>query len=215
MLTKWCRYSVVLVLFMSGTACHRSRPETTAPADPFVNVGAAQLPVTALAGSPALLFPVGGILFGDSLGALILRRGDLLDRATAVLDSVLARDARGVAWQNQEAMRRVLARTPGLAGDPSTLPTGFLLAKRVEAIPDPLWSSIRVLGGLTGARMALVPVAVRLEGREGAVRGTYVFAILDARLGHLTWRGRVTGPPAATPEAALLLAAVSAVPSGM
>jgi hypothetical protein len=168
-----------------------------------------------MAGSGALLFPVGGIVFGDSLSGLSLRRGDLRDRATAVLDSVLARDGREVTWHDQEGMRRALRRAPGLATDPTDLPTGFLLAKKVEGIPDPLWSSIRTLGALTGARVAVIPVAVRLDGRSGAVNATYAVAIVDVRIGQLIWRGKVTGPDSPTPEAALTAAAAAAVPSGI
>ena len=174
------------------------------------------MPVASLAGSGALLFPVGSIVFGDSVSGLALRRGDLLDRATAVLDSVLIRDARAVTWHDEEAIRRTLRRAPSLvSADPTRLPTGFLLARKVEVVPDPLWSSLRALAALTGARMAVIPVAVKLDGREGAVGASYVIAIVDARLGQMVWRGRVVGPTSATAEAALLAAAAAAVPSGI
>jgi len=174
------------------------------------------LPVGALAGGGALLFPVGSIVFGDGVSELALRRGDLLDRATAVLDSVLIRDARAVTWHDQEAIRRALRRAPSLVTtDPTRLPTGFLLARKVEVIPDPLWSSLRALAALTGARMAVIPVAVKLDGSGGAVGASYVIAIVDTRLGQMAWRGRVVGPPSATAEAALLAAAAAAVPSGI
>jgi hypothetical protein len=58
-------------------------------------------------------------------------------------------------------------------------------------------------------------VAVRFEGRTGAVNATYVMAIVDVRVGQLSWRGRVTGSDQPTPEAALLSAAAAAVPSGI
>ncbi len=214
MMTIKCRHGVVLVSLVVA-ACGRHTAEPPKPVDPFAHLPVGQIPTTGLAGSGALLFPVDGILFGDSLGALEVRRGDLRDRAGAVLDSVLARDAREVTWHDQEAIRRILRRAPGVATDPTDLPTGFLLARRVEVIPDPLWSSIRALGALSGARVAVVPVAVRLDGRAGAVSATYAVAIVDVRVGQLLWRGRITGPDAPTPEAALLAAAAAAVPSGI
>jgi hypothetical protein len=111
-------------------------------------------------------------------------------------------------------MRAIMRRSPAVAiADPASVPTAFLLASRVEAVPDPLWSSLRALAALSGARMALIPAAVRLDGAEGAIRASYVFALVDARLGQMVWRGRVTGPAAATPEAALVVAAAHAVPS--
>ena len=215
MMTHKCRHSIVLLsVFAVGACAHHAPPPATA-ADPFANLGVSQIPVSGLAGSGALLFPVGNIVFGDALSELALGQGDLLDRATAVLDSVLQRDAREVTWHGREAMRRVLRRSPGIASDPTDLPTGFLLAKKVEGIPDPLWSSVRVLGALMGARMAVIPVAVRFEGRTGAVNATFAVAIVDVRVGQLVWRGRVTGPDQPTPEAALLAAAAAAVPSGI
>ncbi len=215
MMTHKCRHSVVLLSAIAVGACSHHAPAPATPADPFVYVGVSQIPVSGLAGSGALLFPVGNIVFGDSLADLAMRRGDLLDRATMVLDSVLERDAREVTWHDREAMRRVLRRSPGIASDPTDLPTGFLLAKKVEGIPDPLWSSVRALGALTGARLVVIPVAVRFEGRTGAVNATYVVAIVDVRVGRLSWRGRVTGSDQPTPEAALLSAAAAAVPSGI
>ena len=205
----------MLMSFVAIGGCSHRAPAPVAPEDPFVFVGFSQLPANALAGGGALLFPVGSVIFGDSVASLALRRGDLLDRASAVLDSVFQRDVRGVTWHDREAIRRVLRRSPNLGPDPTDLPTGFLLAKKVEAIPDPLWASIRALAAVTGARVAVIPVAVRLDGREGAVTATFAIAIVDVRLGELAWRGRVTGVAAATAEQALLLAAAAEVPTGI
>ena len=167
-----------------------------------------------MAGSSVLLFPVGGILFGDSLSGEAVRRADLLDRAVAVIDSTVRRDGRGITWQGLAEMRATMRRSPAVSiVDPASVPTGFLLAERVEAVPDPLWSSLRALAALSGARMALIPVVARLGGAPGAVRASYVFAMLDTRMGQMVWRGRVTGPAAPTAEAALVAAAALAVPS--
>jgi len=216
MMTSKCRQYVTLVSLVLIAACAHRASERVAPADPFVNVEVSKIPVGSLAGLSALLLPVGSVVFGDSVASLAARRADLLERATAVLDSVLRRDAGAVTWQNQDSIRRALRRSPGIgAADPSRLPTGFLLARRVEAVPDPLWSSLRAVVALTGARMALVPVAVKLDGRDGAVTATYAMALIDVRRGELAWRGQVTGQPAASAEAALISAAVAAVPSGI
>jgi hypothetical protein len=215
-MTSFCRHGVVLVSLVATAACSRHASGRLDPQDPFASIGVSELPIASLAGGGALLFPVGSLVFGDSVSGLALRRGDLLDRATAVLDSVLVRDARAVTWHDQDAIRRALRRSPGMGTvDPTLLPTGFLLARKVEVVPDPLWSSLRALAALTGARMAVIPVAAKLDGREGAVGASYVIAIVDARLGQMVWRGRVVGPSSATAEAALLAAAAAAVPGGI
>ena len=216
MMTGKCRQYVTLVSLVSLAACSRQSRERVTAADPFANIEVSQIPVASLAGASALLLPFGNMVFGDSVPSLAAQRADLLDRATALLDSVLRRDAGSVTWQNQDSIRRILRRWPGISTpDPSRLPTGFLLAKRVEAVPDPLWSSIRIVAALTGARMAFVPVAVKLDGREGAVTATFAMALIDVRIGQLAWRGRVSGRPSATAEAALVSAAAAAVPSGL
>jgi hypothetical protein len=216
MMTNKCRQYVTLVSLVSVAACAQRASERVTPADPFVNVEVSQIPIASLAGASALLLPVGNVVFGDSVASLAAQRADLLDRATAVLDSVLRRDAGAVTWQNQDSIRRALRRSPGISvPDPARLPTGFLLARRVEAVPDPLWSSIRAVAALTGARMAFVPVAVKLDGREGAVTATFAMALIDVRLGQMAWRGRVTGPASPTANAALVSAAAAAVPSGI
>ena len=177
-------------------------------------IGVGQIPTGALAGNSVLLFPVGGVLLGDSLAELTVRRGDLLDRAIAVVDSAVRRDARGITWTGLAEMHAIIRRSPAVAiADPASVPTGFLLAERVEVVPDPLWSSLRALAALSGARMALIPVVAKLDGSPGAVRASYVFALIDTRLGQMSWRGRVSGAAAPTAEGALALAASGAVPA--
>ena len=216
MMTSKCRQCVTLVSLVVAAACSHHAPGQVAPTDPFVNIEVSKIPIGSLAGASALLLPVGSLVFGDSLNPLTAQRADLLDRATAVLDSVLRRDAGAVTWQNQDSIRRALRRSPGIgAADPSRLPTGFLLARRVEAVPDPLWSSIRAVAALTGARMAFVPVAVKLDGRDGELTATFAMALIDVRLGQVAWRGRATGRPAASADAALISAAAAAIPTGI
>jgi len=196
------------------SACARHGGSETAPVDPVAAIGVSPIPTGALSGNAVLFFPVGGVLLGDSLAALAVRRGDLLDRAMAVVDSAVRRDARGITWTGLAEMRAAIRRSPAVAiADPASVPTGFLLAERVEVVPDPLWSSLRALAALSGARMALIPVVVKLDGSAGAVRASYVFALIDTRLGQMVWRGRVAGSAAPTAEEALALAASGAVPA--
>jgi hypothetical protein len=63
--------------------------------------------------------------------------------------------------------------------------------------------------------MAFVPVAVKLDGREGAVTATFAMALIDVRLGQMAWRGRVTGQASPTANEALVSAAAATVPTGI
>ena len=67
MMTRRCRHGVALLALLTAVACSHGGRERTAPADPFANLGVGQIPVTGLAGTDALLFPVDAVLFGDSL----------------------------------------------------------------------------------------------------------------------------------------------------
>lgn len=98
---------------------------------------------------------------------------------------------------------------PALGLEPERFETSYLLGARVTALADPLWSQLRTMMGMTGARLAVAPAGVKIERRAGAFIATYVLVMADARTGQLQWRGRTDGPPAATPEAALLAAAMA------
>jgi hypothetical protein len=91
----------------------------------------------------------------------------------------------------------------------------LLVGRRVEGVPEPLWSELRQLAGLAGARLAVAPAAAKLTGGAGAYLASYLFVVVDVRLGRVVWRGRAQGAAAATPEAAFLRAASTAIPEVM
>lgn len=157
---------------------------------------------------------VGGIVVGDSsdrLAEIDARRLALIEVANAVLDTALRRDAREVSWMGLPEQRRAARRSPTLGVDPDRLPTGYLAGPRVQRVPEPLWSGIRTLVAMTGARMAIVPAVVRITGHPGALTAEYVLVVVDARIGEVLWRGRVVGVARSTAEAALARAAGAAV----
>ncbi|MEK6768902.1 MAG: hypothetical protein AABY85_07945 [Gemmatimonadota bacterium] len=157
---------------------------------------------------------VGGIVVGDSsdrLAEIDARRLALIEVANAALDTALRRDAREVSWMGLPEQRRAARRSPTLGVDPDRLPTVHLAGPRVQRVPEPLWSGIRTLVAMTGARMAIVPAVVRITGHPGALTAEYVLVVVDARIGEVLWRGRVVGAASSTAEAALARAAGAAV----
>lgn len=213
-MSRQYRNSIVIVAALSVVGCAGPSARPTKPEDPFLAVGAAPLPVEALAGGSALLLPVGALVLGDSAAQvpdLVSRRFGLLAVAGAVLDTALRQNAPAVRWLGLAEQRRALHMAPALGIEPDRLETAYLMGSRVESLTDPLWSQLRTLEGMTGARIAVAPAGVKIERRGGSFVATYVLVMADSRTGRLQWRGRTDGAPAATPEAALKSAAAAAV----
>jgi len=212
-MSRQYRNSIVIIAALCAGACTGRSAHPTKPEDPFQAIGAAPLPLEALGGGSALLLPVGTLVLGDSAALvpeLVGRRFGLLAEAGAVLDTVLKENARSVHWLGLAEQRRALRMAPALGIEPDRLETGYLLGSHVESLTDPLWSQLRTMEGMTGARTAVAPAGVKIDRRGGKYVATYVLVMADSRTGKLQWRGRADGAPSATPEAALRSAAVAA-----
>jgi len=212
-MSRQYRNSIMMIASLCAAACTGRSARSTAPEDPFQAIGAAPLPIEALAGGSALLLPVGTLVLGDSAALvpeLVSRRFGLLAEAGAALDTALRQTATAVRWLGLAEQRRALRMAPALGIEPDRMETCYLLGSRVEVLTDPLWSQLRTLEGMTGARMAVAPAGVRIDRRGGSYVATYVLVMADSRTGKLQWRGRTDGAPAATPEAALRSAAMAA-----
>jgi hypothetical protein len=212
-MSRQYRNSIVIIAALIVVACGGRSARPTTPEDPFLAVGAAPLPIEALAGGSALLLPVGALVLGDSAALapdLAARRLALQAAAGAVLDTALRQGAPQVRWLGLAEQRRALRMAPALGIEPDRLETGYLMGSKVESLADPLWSQLRTMEGMTGARMAVAPAGVKIERRGGSFVATYVLVMADSRTGRLQWRGRTDGAPAATPQAALKSAAVAA-----
>jgi hypothetical protein len=195
--------------------CARS-PRPTTPEDPFRAIGVAPLPAGALAGGSVLVLPVGALVLTDSASRnadLVARQYALRAVAGALLDSALVQRAPSVTWVGLAEQQRALRLAPALGIEPARLETGYLANPKVESLVDPLWGQVRALAGMTNARMAVAPAAVRLDRRGSEYTAEYVLVLVDSREGTVLGRGRTQGPPAATPEAALAAAAAVAVPA--
>jgi hypothetical protein len=154
------------------------------------------------------------LVLGDTAAvdtALVDRRFSLLTLAGAVLDTAVRRNAPGVKWMGLAEQRRALRMAPALGIEPERLETAYLIGSRVKSLSDPLWSQLRTLEGMTGARIAVAPAGVKIERHGAGFVATYVLVLADSRTGQLQWRGRTDGALAATAEAALKSAADAAV----
>lgn len=208
-------YHVSVLTLAALAACGgSSTPSRTTPVDPFATIAIGQLPVGSLSGTNVLILVGGGVVLGDSAGPvteLELQRTSILVTANEALDTALRRDARDVNWMGLEEQRRTARRNPTLGLEPDRLPTAFLAGAEVERVPDPLWSRIRTLSAVMGARYAVVPAAVRVTGRPGAYVGEYVIVGADTRTGAVVFRGRALGRPAADMTTAFASAAATLV----
>jgi hypothetical protein len=204
----------MMSLVVAG-GCGRSSARSAEPLDPFGATSIGALPVAALAGGSALLLPVGVVVLGDSAASdstLVSQEYAIAEMAGRVLDSVLKRDARSVRWVGLAEQREALRMAPALGIEPDRLETAPLLGPKVESLADPLWSQLRTLMAMTGARVAVAPAGAKLDRRAQTFTASYVLVLVDARTGRVQWRGRADGPPAASPGAALRGAAAAAVP---
>ena len=208
------RYTVALIPLAIAMGCGRSQRPAT-PQDPFKAIGIAPLPVEALAGTSVLILPVGALVLSDSAATdagLAARRFALAAAAGSSLDSALRRGAPGVTWLGLAEQRRALRMAPAMGIDPARLETDYLLNPRVESLADPLWGQLRTLIALTSAQTAVAPAGVRIDRRGDAYAAEYVLVLVDVRQGKVLGRGRMVGPAAATPEAALSAGAAATVP---
>lgn len=205
---------ILLLTLAALAACGPRTAADTRPEDPFAAIPVMPLPVGSLAGSSALLLVTGTVVFGDSVGDVADRRAALLESANAALDTALRTGAREVTWHGLPEQRRVARRNPTMSIDPDRLPTSYLISA-AEQVPEPLWTQIRTMAALTGARFAVVPAAVRIAGTPGALRAEYALIAVDARTGRIVWKGRSESGAALTAELALSRAAHAAVPSAL
>lgn len=213
-MSRYCRITAAIVAASAITACGGS-PRPTTPEDPFKAIGIAPLPAGALAGGSVLVLPVGAVLVTDSAArdaGLVARAFALRATAGAVLDSALRQRASAVTWLGLAEQRRALRMAPALGIEPARLETSYLMSPKVETMMDPLWAQVRTLAGMTNARMALAPAVVRFDRKGTGYSAEYVLVLVDCREGNVLGRGRVPGPEAATPEAALVAAADAAIP---
>lgn len=121
----------------------------------------------------------------------------------------LAEQAPRVHWVFPEELDRILARSPSLEIDIRALAVSAFHQVEVRNIGDPLFGDLNRLGALTGARVALVPVAAAwVPDGAGSGRVEISVALIDTRGGRVYWFGALAGQPG--PEGSTGVAATAA-----
>ena len=93
-----------------------------------------------------------------------------------------------VGWVFSDELESTIARSPSVDTAVRGLPVGVFLSTEVQRIGDPLFGQLLRLGAMTGADVALIPVAVRpgrvmwfgvVAGRPGSLAdfGTVASAV--------------------------------------
>jgi len=151
----------------------------------------APLPTAGLAGQPVAVYPLTMLIPEEGLpwrGQLTPRRS-ALDRADSVIAEALRTRSPEVPWALPDLMRRGAKQAPGMLIDPDQLATSLLRAANIDRLPDPLWSQMRTLSALAGARFALVPASLFYFGTtDGRGRAELTLVLADVRTGAVGWR---------------------------
>jgi hypothetical protein len=96
----------------------------------------------------------------------------------------------------ERAARRATPFSPMLRDLPVEALVGRL-DERLRTVPAPLAESIRMIGGLTGTRWALVPAQLKFLPAPGGQRAVVRVLLVDGRSGEIGFAADVLGEPAA------------------
>lgn len=152
---------------------------------------AAPLPTAGLAGQPVAVYPLTMLIPEESLGwgGQFVPRRTALDRADSVIAEALKTRSPEVPWAMPDLMRRGARQAPGMLVDPDQLATSLLRAPNIDRLPDPLWSQMRTLSAMAGARFALVPASLLyFKTPDGLGRAELTLLLADVRTGIIGWR---------------------------
>jgi hypothetical protein len=196
------------------TACGATRPadpdKPIAPKAPprdntpqlgAVAAGSAR-PLGTWATRPVAVYALQRLAPGDSAGwtAAIADPADVQRRFDDELRFALEQ-RRGIPeWKQlpdlERAAKRATPFSPALRDLPVEPLTGKL-DERLRTVPAPLAESIRMIGGLTGIRWALVPAQLKFVAAPGGQRAAVRLVLVDARTGEIGFAADVLGEPAA------------------
>lgn len=118
-----------------------------------------------------------------------------------------------VRWILPDELRSDLARAPALGVPLENLPVGVFLQAEVQRVGDPLYGHLRRIAGLSGADVALIPVAVRHRPESPRQAGAVEIAaaLVSARTGHVFWFAVVDGSPGTGDDPGAMASAADAL----
>jgi hypothetical protein len=140
-------------------------------------------------------------------------RGGVPGDASPEIEFALRTRTTEVGWVFSDELESTIARSPSVDTSVRGLPVGVFLGTEVQRIGDPLFGQLLRLGAMTGADVALIPVAVRPGvGGAGGVGGISVVEIvvtlLNVRTGRVMWFGVVAGRPGSLADFGTVASAV-------
>jgi hypothetical protein len=116
-------------------------------------------------------------------------RGDL----DAEIRFTFTDQGREVDWIFEEAVQRMLDRTPTMDTRTRGLPVSLFSAAEVERVGDPLYGQLRRMAALVEADAILIPIEASFEPNEAVVdsepRVRFTAAIIEPRTGRVVWFG--------------------------
>ncbi len=141
-----------------------------------------------------------------------IREGVPADAGPEIVFSLRTRGTE-IDWIFPDELEDLLARSPSVDSDVRGLPVGVFLSAEVERVGDPLYGQLRRMGALTGADIALIPVAVRAgaEGVGGVSVVEIAATIVNVRNGQVIWFGIVAGRPGSVADFGSVASAVEAL----
>jgi len=173
-------------------------------------------PVNALAamlGRPLVILPTQFLAFSTGNGSWESSpdNGALLELLDKEIEATLRRRGVQARWTFASEMVASARRNAGLIGDPHGLSAERYRRAKAGDTPlsEPLGSQIRTLVALRDARYALLPVEVRVEGKNGQGKGSVRLLLIDTRTARIVWAEDVIGAPTVSfgyPRAALTTA---------
>jgi hypothetical protein len=136
-----------------------------------------------------------------------LREGAVGD-ADAELAFALKGAGPSVEWILPGEIRESLRASPALDAPLEGLPVEVFLRTEVDRLGDPVFGVLRRLGAVTGADVALLPLAVFLRpaGEGMPSRVQVAAALMQVRTGRVLWYGVEAAPGGAGDPAALAAA---------
>ena len=141
-----------------------------------------------------------------------IREGVPGDASPEIVFALRARGV-GVDWIFPDELEAILARSPAVDTSVRGLPVGIFLGAEVERIGDPLFGQLRRMGALSGADIALIPVAVRAgaEGVGGVSVVEIAATIVNVRNGQVIWFGIVASRPGSVADFGPVASAVESL----